>query len=81
MRIKKNLQNKFKKLKKTLAFANTLLYNISCVNLVRRSGGIGRRAGLKIRCWRQRVGSSPTFGTNQNNTWYFTKCYFLCRGM
>ena len=23
----------------------------------------GRRDGLKIRCWRQRVGSSPTTGT------------------
>src|SRR5439155_5370206 len=28
----------------------------------RRSGGIGRRAGLKIRCPSGRVGSSPTFG-------------------
>ncbi len=24
----------------------------------------GRRDGLKIRCWRQRAGSSPAFGTN-----------------
>jgi hypothetical protein len=30
----------------------------------RRSGGIGRRAGLKIRCPKGRVGSIPTFGTN-----------------
>ncbi len=29
----------------------------------RRSGGTGRRAGFKIQCWQQRVGSSPTFGT------------------
>src|SRR4051794_18732711 len=29
-----------------------------------RSGGIGRRAGLKIRCPRGRVGSSPTSGTS-----------------
>src|SRR3954468_8288863 len=29
----------------------------------RRSGGTGRRAGLKIRCLHGRVGSSPTFGT------------------
>src|ERR1700693_3731315 len=29
----------------------------------RRSGGIGRRAGLKIRCPKGRVGSIPTFGT------------------
>ena len=28
-----------------------------------RGGGIGRRAGFKIRCWQQRVGSSPTLGT------------------
>src|SRR3954471_19706434 len=29
----------------------------------RRSGGTGRRAGLKIRCPKGRVGSIPTFGT------------------
>ena len=29
----------------------------------RRSGGIGRRSGLKIRRPENRVGSSPTFGT------------------
>ena len=29
----------------------------------RRDGGIGRRAGLKIRFWRQSVGSSPSPGT------------------
>ena len=29
---------------------------------LRRSGGTGRRAGLKIRCLHGRVGSSPTFG-------------------
>src|ERR1700755_426687 len=29
----------------------------------RRSGGTGRRAGLKIRWGQLRVGSSPTFGT------------------
>jgi hypothetical protein len=28
-----------------------------------RSGGIGRRAGLKIQWPQGRVGSSPTFGT------------------
>jgi hypothetical protein len=33
-----------------------------------RSGGIGRRAGLKIRFWRQSVGSIPTFGTNNLRT-------------
>ena len=26
-------------------------------------GGIGRRAGFKIQCWQQRVGSIPTQGT------------------
>ncbi len=31
----------------------------------RRSGEIGRRAGFKIRFWRQSVGSSPTFGTTR----------------
>src|SRR4029079_14316955 len=30
-----------------------------------RSGGIGRRAGLKIRLPSGSVGSSPTFGTHQ----------------
>src|SRR5580765_2807662 len=30
---------------------------------LRRSGGTGRRAGLKIRWGQPRVGSSPTFGT------------------
>src|SRR5690349_181057 len=30
----------------------------------RRSGGTGRRAGLKIRWGQLRVGSSPTFGTS-----------------
>src|SRR5438105_2847690 len=32
----------------------------------RRSGGIGRRAGLKIRCPKGRVGSIPTFGTRNH---------------
>lgn len=27
-----------------------------------RDGGTGRRAGLKIRWWRHRVGSTPTLG-------------------
>ena len=27
-------------------------------------GEIGRRSGFKIRRWKQRVGSSPTLGTN-----------------
>jgi hypothetical protein len=31
----------------------------------RRSGGIGRRAGLKIRWGKPRVGSSPTFGMEE----------------
>ena len=33
--------------------------------LTRRSGGIGRRAGLKIRWPSGRVGSSPTSGTKE----------------
>ena len=32
-----------------------------------RGGGTGRRAGLKIRWWRHRVGSIPTLGTNRLN--------------
>src|SRR3954447_22002610 len=32
----------------------------------RRSGGTGRRAGLKIRWGKPRVGSSPTFGTGHS---------------
>src|SRR5215211_4087005 len=35
-------------------------YNVA---VPRRSGGIGRRAGLKIRWVQARVGSSPTSGT------------------
>jgi hypothetical protein len=31
----------------------------------RRSGGIGRRSGLKIRRPQKRVGSSPTSGTSE----------------
>ena len=31
-----------------------------------RSGGIGRRSGLKIRRRQKRVGSSPTFGRKNN---------------
>src|SRR5437868_4839490 len=34
----------------------------------RRSGGIGRRAGLKIRCPRGRVGSLPTFGIGRGRS-------------
>src|SRR5436305_8416971 len=34
---------------------------------LRRSGGTGRRAGLKIRWGQLRVGSSPTFGTPPRN--------------
>src|SRR4051794_603358 len=33
-----------------------------------RSGGTGRRAGLKIRCLNGRVGSSPTFGTRRRKS-------------
>ncbi len=32
-----------------------------------RSGGTGRRGGLKIRCSQGLVGSIPTFGTNMNS--------------
>ncbi len=31
--------------------------------MVSRDGGIGRRAGFKIRYWQQCVGSTPTLGT------------------
>jgi hypothetical protein len=34
------------------------------VSTARRSGGTGRRGGLKIRCPRGRQGSSPCFGTS-----------------
>jgi hypothetical protein len=33
----------------------------------RRSGGIGRRAGLKIRSPQGGEGSSPSFGSNDND--------------
>ncbi len=32
-----------------------------------RGGGIGRRAGFKIRCWQQHEGSSPSLGTRKIN--------------
>src|SRR4029078_7754345 len=35
---------------------------VSTIRPLSRSGGTGRRGGLKIRCPRGRVGSSPTFG-------------------
>ena len=34
------------------------------ISFVCRSGGIGRRTGLKIPRWQHRAGSSPAFGTN-----------------
>ena len=35
----------------------------------------GRRDGLKIHCWRQRVGSSPTFGTKTSRILF--RCFCL----
>ena len=35
------------------------------VQWLRRSGGIGRRAGFKIQCPYGHVGSSPTFGSHR----------------
>ena len=35
------------------------------VLVLRRSDGIGRRTGLKIRRWRHRAGSTPAFGTSR----------------
>ena len=40
-----------------------------------RCVGTGRRDGLKIRCQRWRVGSSPTTGTNKKST-CVNKCFF-----
>ena len=31
----------------------------------------GRRDGLKIRCWKQRVGSSPTTGTTTEHVYQY----------
>lgn len=41
----------------------------------------GRRVGLKIRCWRQHVGSSPTTSTNTLNllVWGIFLCFFAKR--
>ena len=33
-----------------------------------RGGGIGRRAGFKIRWWQHRAGSIPALGTNISST-------------
>ena len=38
---------------------------MGCLETESRDGGIGRRAGLKIRWGSPRVGSSPTLGTIQ----------------
>ena len=42
-----------------LTYLRNILYNQAC-----RSGGIGRRKGLKIPRGQPRTGSSPVFGTN-----------------
>ena len=47
--------------------------------IVRRCVGIGRRDGLKIRCQRWRVGSSPTTGTIMNEP-RFSNCFIEKRG-
>ena len=41
-----------------------------------RSGGIGRRSGLKIRRRQKRVGSSPTFGIKNPDKTGFFYCLF-----
>gem|GEM_PF-5821546 len=51
-------------LKLILKLHQTARHVLTYTGSLSRSGGTGRRAGLKIR-WRQlRVGSIPTFGTN-----------------
>lgn len=42
-----------------------------------RSGGIGRRTGLKIPRWQHRTGSSPVFGTRRKSLCYLLKRLFL----
>ena len=42
------------------------VYDIIITVVKRRCGGIGRRAGLKIRWSKIRIGSTPIIGTNQN---------------
>ena len=59
----------------SLDFPLGIVYNTSVVN-TRRCDGIGRRAGLKIRWWRHRTGSTPVTGTN---TPFFRTGYFSLR--
>ncbi len=63
------MQNFYKLFYKILHLNNFLdLMLKSCYDITRktrRSGGIGRRNGLKIRRWQQRAGSSPAFGTKR----------------
>ena len=42
-----------------------------------RSGGIGRRTGLKIPRWQHRAGSSPAFGTMSINFFFQPEMFFL----
>ena len=43
-----------------------------------RSGGIGRRAGLKILCRQLRAGSSPAFGTKKKPCKHTSYGVFSC---
>ena len=49
-------------------FTIPFLYNVL---ETRRRDGIGRRAGLKIRSWRQGAGSTPAAGTKKSLRIYF----------
>ena len=55
------------------------MYNLKA----RRCDGIGRRAGLKIRWWRHRIGSTPITGTKKAIRLVFASriaflCLFVC---
>ena len=57
-------------------YSNMRIIDKVITSYTSRSGGIGRRSGLKIRRRQKRVGSSPTFGikNNQSFDWLFFMC-------
>ena len=64
-----------------LAFFYGIYYNNKAFEITPKWWN-GRRDGLKIHCWRQRVGSSPTFGTKTASLitcgfFYVLSCIFL----
>lgn len=66
------IKKAFEGLHKLILFATIAKYSAP-----RRSGGIGRRAGLKIRRGNTRAGSTPAFGTTQIPTIKFVGIFVM----